>query len=104
MNRIETAGTGTEVSGGRLPAGKFLDQLPKGLYVAAHVMFLGVGLWLSSRAGAHALPYSGALLLYAASQLGFFAYFTNAITMKMAVLAEQSLVFAMVVLIVLATT
>jgi hypothetical protein len=88
----------------REPAGKFLDELPTALYVIAHVMFLaaGVGLWL--RANDHGLPYSGALLLYAASQVGFFAYFAKWITMKVAVLAEQTLVFAMVSIIVLRAT
>lgn len=67
-------------------------------------MFLAVGLGLWARANNYALPYSGALALYALSQLGFFAYFSNGITMKMAVLIEQTLVFAMVLLIVFRAT
>ncbi len=85
----------------RMPAGKFLDDLPTGLYVVAHIMFLAVGLWLWARASNNALPYSGAIALYALSQAGFFAYFAHWITIKAAVLAEQTLVFAMVLLIVL---
>lgn len=90
--------------GNRLPLGKFLDDLPKALYVVAHVVFLGIGLWLWARANGAALPYSGALLLYAFSQIVFFGYFANWITLKMAVLAEQMLMVAMVLLIVLRAT
>jgi len=39
----------------------FLDELPKGLYALAHLMFLGVGVWLWARANDSALPYSEAL-------------------------------------------
>src|SRR5205814_3779644 len=101
MDTTLTSDRGIQSPNKREPAGKFLDALPTALYVIAHVMFLavGVGLWL--RAAGEGLPYSGALLLYAVSQLGFFAYFANWITMKMAVLAEQTLVFAMVSIIVL---
>ncbi len=104
MNRTAGANGLAEVGGSRMPAGEFLDDLPKGLYVVAHVMFLAVGLWLWARVSDNALPYSGALALYALSQVGFFAYFANWITMKMAVLAEQTLVFAMILLIVLRAT
>lgn len=90
--------------GNRLPLGKFLDDLPKALYVVAHVMFLGIGVWLWSRAHNGALPYSEALLLYALSQIVFFGYFANWITLKMAVLTEQTLMVAMVLLIVLRAT
>ena len=87
-----------------MPSGNFLDELPAALFVAAHVMFLAIGVWLWSRASDNALPYSGALLLYAASQVGFFAYFAHWITMKMAVLVEQTLMVAMVLVIVLRAT
>lgn len=86
------------------PLGKFLDDLPKMLYVAAHVAFLGIGIWLWARARGGATPYSEALLLYALSQVIFLGFFANWITLKMAVLAEQTLMVAMVVLIVLRTT
>ena len=88
----------------RLPLGKFLDDLPKTLYVAAHVVFLGIGIWLWARAQGSGLPYSEALLLYSLSQIVFFGYFANGITLKMAVLAEQTLMVAMVLLIVLRAT
>ena len=104
MNRPAQGNEFAKSGSSRTPAGKFLDDLPKGLYVVAHVMFLAVGLWLWARASDNAVPYSGALALYALSQAGFFAYFANWITMKMAVLAEQTLVFAMVLLVVLRAT
>lgn len=92
------------VGGRSTPLGQFLDDLPRGLYVIAHVMFLGVGIWSWTRASGSGSPYSAAFALYALSQVGFFGYFANRITMKAAVLAEQSLVFAMVLAIVLAAT
>ncbi len=87
--------------GNRLPLGEFLDALPKALYVVAHVMFLGIGLGLWARARDSALVSPEALLLYVLSQIVFFGYFANWITLKMAVLAEQTLMVAMVLLIVL---
>ena len=86
--------------GHRLPFGTFLDDLPKMLYVVAHVLFLGIGVWLWARSGG-ALAHPEALLLYAVSQIVFFGYFANWITMKMAVLTEQTLMVAMVLLIAL---
>jgi hypothetical protein len=85
------------------PMAQFLDRLPTALYVMAHAIFLAaaVGLWL--RAGGASLPYARPIFaLYGASQLGFFAYFAGRITMKAAVLAEQTLVFALIVLVALA--
>src|SRR5262249_22995414 len=90
--------------GRRQPAGGFLDALPASLYVAAHLVFLAVGSLLWFRASESDLPYAGALALYGASQLGFFAYFGRLITMKAAVLVEQSLMVAMVLVIVLRAT
>ncbi|MSQ33362.1 MAG: hypothetical protein EXR60_02930 [Dehalococcoidia bacterium] len=90
--------------GNRLPLGKFLDDLPKTLYVVAHIVFLAIGVWLWPRARGDALPYSEALLLYTLSQIVFFGYFANWITLKMAVLAEQTLMVAMVLVIVLRAT
>ncbi len=88
----------------KLPLGEFLDKLPKAMYVLAHILFLGVGLWLWARANDRGLPFAGALLLYALSQVIFFGYFAKWITLKMAVLAEQTLIFAMMILIVLRAT
>ena len=84
-----------------LPLGKFLDDVPKVLYLAAHVMFLGLGVWLWLRASGSGFPFAASLLLYALSQVAFIGYFANLITMKTAVLAEQMMMAAMVVLIVL---
>ena len=84
---------------GRTGFGAFLEQLPKALYVVAHVAFFAVGLWLWAGANRATLPHPGALLLYVASQVVFFAYFTNWITFKLAVLAEQMLMLAMVLVI-----
>jgi len=88
----------------RVPAGRVLDDVPRALYVIAHVMFLGIGIWLWVAARQNALPYSGALALYVISQVGFLAYFANVITMKTAVLVEQLAVAAMLILIVLQAT
>ena len=88
----------------RVPAGRVLDDVPKALYVLAHVMFLAIGIWLWARAAQHALPYSGPLALYVISQVGFLAYFANVITMKTAVLVEQMAVVAMLILIILLAT
>ncbi|HEX7796754.1 MAG TPA: hypothetical protein VF456_20470 [Vicinamibacterales bacterium] len=79
--------------------GTFLDDLPKALYVTAHAAFFGIGLWLWAAGNRSAAPHPGALLLYVASQVVFFAYFTKWITFKMAVLVEQMLMFAMVLVI-----
>jgi uncharacterized membrane protein YhhN len=79
--------------------GGFLDDLPKTLYVIAHIAFFAVGIWLWTHAMGTALPHPGALLLYVASQTVFFAFFANWITLKMAVLAEQTLMLVMVCMI-----
>ena len=88
----------------RMPFGKFLDDLPTVLYVVAHVAFLGIGLWLWALARGDKLEWAWALLLYAASQVVFFGFFAKWITLKMAVLTEQMLMVAMVVVIVLQGT
>ena len=87
--------------GTRSPFGKFLDDLPKALYVVAHVAFLAVGIFLWAHARGTAMSNPNALLLYAVSQVVFFGYFGNVITFKMAVLAEQTLMLIMVCLLAL---
>ena len=82
------------------PFGGFLDRLPKGLYVLAHLAFIAGAAYLLTQAQSPVIRT--ALGLYIASQPGFLAYFAGWITMKAAVLAEQTLVFTMVALIVLA--
>ena len=104
MNSAISTSNGKGGVAGRTPAGAFLDRFPTLLYVGAHVMFLAVGIWLWLRADDHGLPYSGAMLLYAASQVPFLAFFGRMITMKLAVLTEQMLMFLMVLLIVLRAT
>jgi hypothetical protein len=95
-----TAGQGT-METKRTPFGGFLERLPQALYVMAHVMFLAAGAWSALRASDNGLPNSEALVLYAVSQIGFLAYFARAITMKLAVLVEQTLIFVMLLAIVL---
>jgi uncharacterized membrane protein YhhN len=76
-----------------LPIGTFLDSFPAALFISAHVAFIGAGLWSAARAR----PLSPLLALYVVSQLFFLAFFGGLITMKMAVLMEQTLLVAMVV-------
>ena len=54
-----------------MPFGSYLDSLPTTLYVAAHVIFLIVGLWAWKRAAAKKLPFASGLWLYIASQIVF---------------------------------
>ena len=75
-----------------LPIGTFLDSLPAALFIAAHVAFIGAGLWSAARARG----LSSLLALYVVSQLFFLAFFGGLVTMKMAVLLEQTLLVAMV--------
>jgi hypothetical protein len=73
-----------------MPLGTFLDSMPALLFIAAHVLFLGVAIW-AVRAASAPLFW-----LYAASQVIFLAFFGGVITMKMAVLIEQTLIVVMV--------
>ena len=73
-----------------MPLGTFLDSMPALLFIAAHVLFLGVAIW-AVRAASAPLFW-----LYAASQVMFLAFFGGVITMKMAVLIEQTLIVVMV--------
>ena len=99
MNQSAVGNGHTGTQGSRLPLGGFLDRVPSGLYAAAHVMFLAVGVWLLTQVGGLGSAYSAAFALYALSQVGFLAYFGHLITMKTAVLTEQTLVLVMVLLI-----
>ena len=83
-----------------MPVGGFLDSLPAMLFIAAHVLFLAVGVWAWRRASQSGLPFSSAFWLYVVSQLGFLCFFGGAITLKMAVLFEQTLMLIFVVLLV----
>ena len=86
-------------AGSRSAFGAFLDELPKALYVLAHVAFLAVGMGLWVHVRTTGFPHPDALLLYVTSQAVFFAFFANWITLKMAVLAEQTLMLVMVCVI-----
>lgn len=86
-----------------MPIGGFLDALPVALFVAAHLAFLVVGIWAIRRATTAGALYAPALALYAIAQVVFLAVFAGALTLKMGVLIEQTLVVALVVLVVLRT-
>ena len=79
-----------------MPVGGFLDSLPAMLFVAAHVIFMLVGIWAATRLTAAKAAYAPAIWLYVASQVVFLAFFGGAITMKMAVLVEQTLVVILI--------
>ena len=75
-----------------MPVGGFLDSFPTLLFVIAHVLFLGVGLWAVRR---------GTMFwLYVVSQVGFLASFGGVLTLKMAVLLEQVLILTLIVMLV----
>ena len=72
-----------------MPFGGFLDSMPTWLFVLAHIIFLGVGVWV-------AVKVRRIFWLYAVTQLFFVAFFGGLFTMKMAVLLEQILLVIMV--------
>lgn len=78
-----------------MPFGTFLDQLPAALFIAAHLAFLAVGAW-AVYATSPRRAVSRAFGLYAISQLAFLAFFGGALTLKMAVLLEQTLLVVLV--------
>lgn len=82
-----------------MPFGSFLDSWPSLLFVGAHGLFLLVGLWAANRVTGARAPFASVLWLYAISQIGFLAYFGGAITMKMAVLTEQTLMVVLIAVI-----
>jgi hypothetical protein len=86
---------------GIMPFGAFLDNFPAALFVAAHVLMLGLGVWAMVRTRGRSVAISTALLLYVISQPVFFAYWAGLITLKMTAVAEQTLIMLMVVWIVL---
>ena len=78
-----------------MPFGAFLDSFPSAIFIAAHLLFLALGVWAVRRAGT--AKYAAAFWLYALSQVFFLAFFGGALTMKMAVLVEQMLIAVLVV-------
>jgi uncharacterized membrane protein len=82
-----------------MPFGAFLDSLPSSLFVCAHVMFLAVGLWAVKKLTDARAPFAQVIWLYAASQIVFLAFFGGAITMKMGVLVEQTLMVMLIAVV-----
>ena len=80
-----------------MPIGGFLDELPSIMFVGAHVVFLLVGLWAIKKATGNQAGYAWAFLLYVVSQVIFLGFFGGILTMKMAVLLEQTLIVIMVI-------
>lgn len=81
--------------------GGFLDTMPAWMFIFAHIVFLGVGLWAVKTAMDKNLKYAKAFWLYPLVHVGFLCFFLfGAITFKMAVFTEQMLVVAMVIWIV----
>jgi len=87
-----------------MPMGSFLDSLPTMMFVAAHVVFLAVGIWAVTQAKKNKARFASAFWLYAVSQIVFLSFFGGLITMKMAVLVEQTLIVIMVIWIALNRT
>lgn len=83
-----------------MPLGGFLDTMPVWLFVMAHLLFLGVGIWAAKQAMDMKLKYASAFWLYPLVHVGFLASFGGFWTFKMAVLLEQMLMFVMVVWII----
>lgn len=83
-----------------MPVGGFLDTLPAVLFISAHVLFLVVGVWAWRSAKQSQLPFSSAIWLYIVSQIVFLAFFGGALTLKMAVLIEQTLMVIFIILVV----
>jgi uncharacterized membrane protein len=80
-----------------MPIGSFLDSFPSLLFIAAHVMFLVVGVWAWKRVGGQRLAPT--FWLYVVAQVIFLGFFGGILTMKMAVLLEQTLMVVMVIAI-----
>jgi len=87
-----------------MPLGTFLDTLPTALYVGAHVVFLAVGIWAVTKTKQNKAKFASAFWLYAVSQVVFLTFFGGLITMKMAVLFEQTLIVIMVIWIAMNRT
>lgn len=83
-----------------MPIGGFLDSLPTMLFVAAHVAFLAAGIWAWKKATDNKQAFASGFWLYVASQVVFLGFFGGVLTMKMAVLLDQTLMVIMVIYIV----
>ena len=83
-----------------MPIGGFLDSLPALLFIGAHIVFIVVGIWAWRRSIQSGLPFSSVFLLYIISQIGFLAFFGGVMTLKLAVLFDQTLILILVILLV----
>jgi uncharacterized membrane protein len=79
-----------------MPVGGFLDSLPSLLFVGAHVAFMAIGIWAIRSLTQARAAFAPVLWLYIVSQVVFLGFFGGVITMKMAVLIEQTLVVIIV--------
>ncbi len=84
-----------------MPFGAFLDQFPAALFIAAHLLFLGIGGWAIYSTGRSPVV-ARAFGLYAVSQLMLLSTFFGVLTLKMAVLLEQTLIVLLVLTIAIA--
>ena len=82
-----------------MPIGQFLDSFPAALFIAAHVAFLGIGLYCIKKINEPAPGLTLAMWFYPISESGFLVFFAGASTLKLAVLVEQMLMVALVVLV-----
>ena len=80
-----------------MPLGGFLDTMPAGLFISAHILFLIIGIWAAKKAMENKLQYAPAFWLYVITQVIFLAFFGKWFTLKMAVLLEQMLLVIMVI-------
>ena len=86
-----------------MPVGEFLEDFPTVLFVAAHVMMVGIGVWAIVRTRGHSPVLGKALWLYVASQSVFFAFWAGLITLKLTAVSEQTLIMVMVIWLALGT-
>ena len=79
-----------------MPIGNFLDSLPSALYIAAHILFIIAGFWAMKKSKENNQKFASLFWLYIITQMFFLGFFGGIITMKMAVLLEQTLMVIMV--------
>ncbi|MEX1023123.1 MAG: hypothetical protein WD058_08235 [Dehalococcoidia bacterium] len=84
-----------------MPLGEFLEDFPGVLFVAIHVVMVGIGLWAIFRLREEHPVAARALWLYVAVHPVFWAFWAGLITLKAAAVTEQTLIMAMVVWIAL---
>ena len=81
-----------------------MDSIPNYMLIAIHVVLMIVGIWAWKRASDAKASYAPAFWLFIASQPVFIAHFvgtTGIITIRMAIVIEQTLVVVMVAWIAL---